>query len=414
MRPWVLLSFTTSLDGYLDDTTPQRLLLSNDADFDRVDALRASVDAILVGAGTVRADNPRLLVRSPQRRAARAARGEPESPLRVVLSGSGEIPREAAVFTAEGAETVIYPTPVQPSETRPVGNRSAGTAIDLGDLLDDLARRGVRRLMVEGGAAVLTRFLAEDLADEIQVSVAPFLVGDAAAPRAFGPGGYPQALGYPQSPDRRMILAEARAIGDVQFSRYLVNRNTINRGPAKPANATEPTNSAEPANRADQADVDAHFLRLAVELSRSCPPVNGAYSVGAIITDAQGAVISTGYSRELLRGLGDPDKNHAEEVALAKLALDRRPLNQHADDPRLKSATLYTSLEPCSPRASRPLSCTDHILAAGIPRVVLALREPALLAVCDGADRLRAAGVEVVELPELADQVRAVNAHLLS
>jgi 5-amino-6-(5-phosphoribosylamino)uracil reductase len=374
-RPWVILSFTTSLDGYLDDTTPQRLLLSNDADFDRVDESRASVDAILVGAGTVRADNPRLLVRSADRRAARVARGEPESPLRVVLSGTGDLDRDAAVFTAKGAETVVYP-----------GAGSAGR-VGLGDLLDDLARRGVRRLMVEGGASVLTKFLTEDLADEIQVSVAPFLIGDSDAPRVFGPGG------YPQSPDRRMILAETRAIGDVQFSRYLVDR-----GPAEPS---------------DSADVDAYLLRLTIELSRSCPPVSGAYSVGAIVTDAQGTVISTGYSRELLRGLGDPDKNHAEEVALAKLGFH---------DPRLKSATprpgaakptLYTSLEPCSPRASRPLSCTDHILAAGIPRVVLALREPALLAVCDGADRLRAAGVEVVELPELAPQVRAVNAHLL-
>ena len=371
-RPWVVLSFTTSLDGYLDDATPQRLLLSNEADFDRVDELRASVDAILVGAGTVRADNPRLLVRSQQRRAVRVARGETESPLRVVLSGTGELDREAAVFTAQGAETVVYP-----------GERS-GTTIDLGDLLDDLARRGVQRLMVEGGATVLARFLAEDLADEIQVSVAPFLIGDPAAPRAFGPGG------YPQSPGRRMILAETRAIGDVQFSRYLVNRD-----------------------HAESADVDAHFLRLAVELSRSCPPAGGAYSVGAIVTDAQGAVISTGYSRELLPGLGDPARNHAEEVALAKLTRGQGPLNRDGGDPRLKTATIYTSLEPCSPRSSRPLSCTDHILSAGIPRVVLALREPALLALCDGADRLRAAGVEVVELPEFADEVRAVNAHLL-
>lgn len=384
-RPWVVLSFTASLDGYLDDATQQRLLLSNDADFDRVDELRASVDAILVGAGTVRADNPRLLVRSPERRAARVARGEPESPLRVVLSGSGDIPRHAAVFTAKGADTVVYPTPgVYPPPDRPNDGHSR-TPIDLSDLLDDLARRGVRRLMVEGGASVLTRFLAEDLADEIQLSVAPFLIGDPAAPRAFGPSG------YPQSPGRRMILAEARAIGDVQFSRYLVSRSSAT-----------PTEPAEPAS---QADIDAHFLRLTIELSRSCPPASGAYSVGAIITDAQGAVISTGYSRELLHGLGDPDKNHAEEVALAKLGFH---------DPRLKSATIYTSLEPCSPRASRPFSCTDHILAAGIPRVVLALREPALLTVCDGADRLRAAGVEVVELPGLADQVRAVNAHLLS
>jgi 5-amino-6-(5-phosphoribosylamino)uracil reductase len=361
-RPWVILSCTTSLDGCLDDTSERRLLLSNDADFDRVDALRASVDAILVGAGTVRADNPRLLVRSPQRRAARVARGEPASPLRVVVSGSGKLDRDAAVFTAEGAETVVY------------GGDGDGRRVDFAELLDDLGRRGVRRLMVEGGASVLTRLLAEDLADELQLSVAPFLLGDPDAPRAFGPGGYPQSSG------RRMLLAESRALGDVQFSRYLVNR------------------------AAPDAASDLRLLRLAVELSRSCPPVSGAYSVGALVTDASGAVISTGYSREPRSGLADPDKNHAEEVALAKL---------DPADPRLKSATVYTSLEPCSPRSSRPLSCTDHILAAGIPRVVLALREPALLAFCDGADRLRAAGVEVMELPELAEEVRAINAHLL-
>ena len=376
-RPWVVLSCATSLDGYLDDTAARRLLLSNEADFDRVDALRASMDAILVGAGTVRADDPRLLVRSPARRAARVARGEPASPLRVVVSRSGKLDRGAAVFTAEGAETVVYGGIGQD------GGSGDGRPADFRELLGDLARRGVRRLMVEGGASVLSRFLTEDLADELQLSVAPFLIGDPQAPRAFGPGR------YPQSPGRRMILAESRPIADVQFSRYLIDRGASDAAP------------------------DARLLRLAVELSRSCPPATGAYSVGAVIADAQGSVISTGYSREPLPALGDPAKNHAEEVAIAKLG---------SEDPRLKSATarseaaeltLYSSLEPCSPRASRPLSCTDHILAAGIRRVVFALREPALLAVCDGADRLRAAGVEVVELPELAEQVRAVNAHLL-
>jgi 5-amino-6-(5-phosphoribosylamino)uracil reductase len=371
----VILSCTTSLDGYLDDTSSQRLLLSNAADFDRVDALRASVDAILVGAGTVRADNPRLLVRSERRRAARVSRGLPPSALRVVLCASGRLDRDAAVFTAEGAETIVYPTGAGAGAGAGTGGgEGSGRPVDLQELLADLSGRGVRRLMVEGGASVLSRFLAEDLADELHLSVAPFLLGEPDAPRAFGPGR------YPQSPGRRMILAETRAIGDVQFSRYLIER-------PRP-----------------EAGSDAAFLRLAVELARSCPPAERAYSVGALVVDAQGAVISTGYSRELLGGLGDPDRNHAEEVALAKL--DRA-------NPRLESATLYTSLEPCSPRASRPLSCTDHILAAGVPRVVLALREPALLAQCDGADRLRAAGVEVVELPELAGHVREVNAHLL-
>jgi pyrimidine deaminase RibD-like protein len=174
-----------------------------------------------------------------------------------------------------------------------------------------------------------------------------------------------------------MLLADSRSLGDVLYARYLVRRS----------------------------NADEELLRLTIELSRSCPPVLKAYSVGAIIVGEDGEILSTGYSREPLYGLGDPSVNHAEEVAIAKLG---------EDDPRLRTATLYTSLEPCSPRASRPLSCTDHILAAGIPRVVLAYREPALLAVCDGAERLDAAGVEVVELPELAPAVREVNRKVLA
>jgi 5-amino-6-(5-phosphoribosylamino)uracil reductase len=356
-RPHVLLSFAASLDGCLDDTSPERLLLSNAADFDRVDAARAESDAILVGAGTVRADNPRLLVRSAERRAERESRGLPASPLRVVLGGRKGIDGDAAVLTAPGAETLVIE-----------GRR------ELPEVLAELGARGVRRLMVEGGSAVLTEFLAADLADEIQLAYAPFLIGDADAPRAFG---RPGAASFPQSPSRRMLLADSRSIGDVLYARYLVQRSTR----------------------------DEELLRLTVELSRSCPPVLKAYSVGAIIAAEDGAILSTGYSREPLYGLGDPSKNHAEEVAIAKLG---------SDDPRLRTATLYTSLEPCSPRASRPLSCTDHILAAGIPRVVLAYREPALLAVCDGAERLQAAGVEVVELPELAPAVREVNWKVLA
>jgi 5-amino-6-(5-phosphoribosylamino)uracil reductase len=353
----VLLSFAASLDGCLDDATPRRLLLSNAADFDRVDATRAQSDAILVGAGTVRADDPRLLVRSAARRAEREDRGLPASPLRVVLGGDGGIDPGAAVLSAPGAETLVL-------EGRP----------PLTEVLETLAARGVRRLMVEGGSAVLAGFLAADLADEIQLAYAPFLIGDAAAPRAFGPPG---AAVFPQSPGRRMLLAESRGLGDVLYARYLVRRG----------------------------DSDEELLRLAVELSRSCPPVLKAYAVGAVIAAPDGSILSTGYSREPLYGLGDPDANHAEEVAIAKLG---------HEDPRLRTATLYTSLEPCSPRASRPLNCTDHILAAGIPRVVMAWREPALLAVCDGADRLRTAGVEVVEMPALAQAVKEVNRQVLS
>ncbi|GAA2806741.1 hypothetical protein GCM10010441_34410 [Kitasatospora paracochleata] len=145
---------------------------------------------------------------------------------------------------------------------------------------------------------------------------------------------------------------------------------------------------------------DLGFLTRAVELSRLCPPSETAFSVGAVIVGADGEVLSEGYSREL-----DP-QNHAEEAALAKLP---------ADDPRLRTATVYSSLEPCGERASRPVPCARLIIAAGIPRVVVAWREPDLfVAACQGTALLEAAGIEVVELPELAEAARAVNAHLLA
>jgi pyrimidine deaminase RibD-like protein len=143
---------------------------------------------------------------------------------------------------------------------------------------------------------------------------------------------------------------------------------------------------------------DRYWLEKAIDLSRSCPPLETAFSVGAIILDDAGQPISTGFSRET-----DP-KDHAEEIALSKLGLN---------DPRLPAATIYTTLEPCSKRASRPRTCTELILAAGIPRVVLAWREPSLFVDCEGVELLTAAGLEVVEYPDLADAVRQVNAHLL-
>lgn len=146
-------------------------------------------------------------------------------------------------------------------------------------------------------------------------------------------------------------------------------------------------------------DDDRYWLEQAIDLSRSCPPSPTAFCVGAIIVSSGSDVLATGYSRETHQ------HDHAEEIALAKLP---------PDDPRLRAATIYTSLEPCSKRASRPRTCTELILAAGIPRVVLAWREPSIFVDCEGVELLSAAGVEVVELPSLAEKVRKLNAHLLS
>jgi 5-amino-6-(5-phosphoribosylamino)uracil reductase len=223
-RPYVLLSAAMSVDGCIDDATGTRLILSNEADLDRVDEVRAGSDAILVGAGTIRRDNPALLVRSKARRSGRVARGLPASPARVTLTASGDLDASARFFTAGDGERLIY---VPAGEQDRVRDRIGGVAgaqvigvgdplgdrVDLTAVLADLAARGVRRLMVEGGGSVLAQFLAEGLADEFDLVVAPLFVGDAAAPRI---GGVPAG-----APRRRLHLAEVRVIGDVVLMRYL-------------------------------------------------------------------------------------------------------------------------------------------------------------------------------------------------
>lgn len=335
---YILLSCAISLDGYLDDDSGERLVLSNAADLDRVDEVRAGVDAILVGANTIRRDNPRLSVRSPARRAAREAAGKPATPLKVVLA-SGEVPDDAA-FRKDGDSLI--------------------TSGPLPEVVSTLEARGVERLMVEGGGRVLTEFLTAGLADELQLVIAPFFVGNSAAPRFVHDGR------FPWNAKNRAALAAVEPIGNVVLHRYLLSPTAV----------------------------DRHWLARTIELSHRCPPSTTAFSVGAVIVDAAGEEIAWGYSRET------DDLVHAEESALAKLA---------GDDPRLAGATIYTSMEPCSRRKSRPRACSRLILDAGIPRVVFAYREPSTFVVGEGAEELTTAGVTVVEYPDLADQVRAAN-----
>ncbi|MFI7024873.1 RibD family protein [Micromonospora sp. NPDC049900] len=221
-RPYVLLSCATSIDGYIDDATEERLLLSNDADLDRVDAVRADCDAILVGAGTVRRDDPRLLVRCDRRRADRVARGLPESPTRVTLTGCGDLDPTARFFTVGDTDRIVYCASGALEKTRHrLGDLAtvvdAGDPIDLGRALADLAGRGIRRLLVEGGAVVHGQFLAAGLADELHLVVAPFFVGDRRAPRFVGEGR------FPWHPGRRAQVVEARQIGDVVLTRYALS-----------------------------------------------------------------------------------------------------------------------------------------------------------------------------------------------
>jgi 5-amino-6-(5-phosphoribosylamino)uracil reductase len=626
-RPYLLVSCAMSVDGYIDDTSPARLILSSEVDADRVDEVRAGCDAILVGARTVRRDNPRLLVRSPERRIRRVARGATENPAKVTITATGNLDPAARFFTGNAARLVYCARPALPA----LRERLSGLAevVDAGDapspalLAHDLAERGMARVLLEGGGELATQFLAAGLADELHLVIAPFFVGDPAAPRFALPRH------YPHDPDHRMQLAEVRQLGDVVLLRYLLGsrhraqppavsaqrpadpggqaagdlgtrrlgqhragharfpadsggqaaeetgagrpdrprggpprpaarpgappaddngvghpgwphagharpsagsggppagdkgvwpsaqpphagharlpadpggrladdirwlRRTIDLlsadetpppaaetppagtehppgpggadperrtgapgpggadperrtgapgpGGAEPEPASEPRGPQGPGRDAPfaghppgpagwhpsrhtagpppssppaepppsippaepppgPAPVDIHWVRRVIELSRQCPPSPTAYSVGVAIVAADGTLLASGFSRE-----GDPH-DHAEEVALAKVP---------PADPRLPMATLYSSLEPCGARSSRPRPCSQLIIDAGLRRVVYAWREPPLLAPGGGARQLLAAGAIVIEVPELAPEACRINAHLI-
>jgi 5-amino-6-(5-phosphoribosylamino)uracil reductase len=211
-----------SIDGYLGSAAPRRLELSNDADFDRVDAVRASCDAILVGAATVRIDNPRLLVRSQERREARTAHGLPPSPIKVTVTERVELSPHADFFTTGESEKLVYCARPSVGDARSrLGTVATvvdgGQRVEMRNLIEDLGARGVQRLMVEGGGNVHTQFLTGNLVDELQLVVAPLFVGDSRAPRFVRDGR------FPWNPGRRATLAGVRQIGDVVLLRYALS-----------------------------------------------------------------------------------------------------------------------------------------------------------------------------------------------
>lgn len=207
------VSVAMSLDGHIDDSAPDRLVLSSPEDFEDMYASRAECDAILIGARTVRNDNPSLLFKYPALIEKRIRRGQPAELTKVTLTTSGNLDPQSRFFTTGTTPKLV----ICPPSTAQVLHKRLGNAAEVIVLepltpiaiVRALRDRGIRKLFVEGGSVVLTTFLSAGVFHKLRLAIAPFFVGDDTAPR-FVHGG-----NFIHNKNNKLRVARARVLGDV-------------------------------------------------------------------------------------------------------------------------------------------------------------------------------------------------------
>jgi 2,5-diamino-6-(ribosylamino)-4(3H)-pyrimidinone 5'-phosphate reductase len=195
-RPFVFINVAASADGKIDTFERRGAAISSPVDKARVDRLRSEADAVMVGGRTLLDEDPKLTVKSAELRAARAARGLSENPIKVGVVTRAELKPESHFLNAGPARIVIFTTAqtaraqIEALRSRKVEVFMLGEQrVDLVSALDRLTGLGVERLMVEGGATLNFELLRLGLVDELNVYVAPLIFGGQAAPTlAAGPG----------------------------------------------------------------------------------------------------------------------------------------------------------------------------------------------------------------------------------
>ncbi len=186
-KPYVIVNMAASIDGKISDERRRQLCISCSEDLARVDRLRAESDAIMVGIGTIIADDPRLTVKSEELRKWRLAQGKPENPMRVVVDSRCRIPQNAKVLNGE-ARTIIAVSKLADGRRIAEVSRRAEVVVcgerkvDLVSLMKELYRRDVRKLMVEGGGTLVSSLLRSSLVDEMYIYFAPIFIGGAESP----------------------------------------------------------------------------------------------------------------------------------------------------------------------------------------------------------------------------------------
>ena len=182
-RPRILINCAASLDGKIAFAEGAPANLSSKEDLARVHKLRNSVDAILVGVGTVLADDPSLAVKRG------SVRGKHRTPLKIILDSSCRTPPDARVLGSPGKTLVVTAEECVSSVPDAEMLRCGSGKVDIGRLLSTLRARGIKRVLVEGGGNVIWSFLAAGLWDEMTIYYTPLVIGGTLSPTiADGPG----------------------------------------------------------------------------------------------------------------------------------------------------------------------------------------------------------------------------------
>ncbi|MDW7731414.1 MAG: 2,5-diamino-6-(ribosylamino)-4(3H)-pyrimidinone 5'-phosphate reductase [Methanolobus sp.] len=225
-RPFVFINSAMSADGKISTKERKQVRISGSMDFDRMDALRAGSDAVMVGIGTVLADDPSLTVKSEKRRAERKQAGLDENPIRVVIDSTARIPLDADIFKkGEGKRIIVVSRSASSEKVRQL-EKLAGVIVagedkvDLVTAMGKLQEIGVSRLMLEGGATLNWGMLSNDLVDEIYTFVGNLVIGGNTSPT------FVDGEGFAEKEILKLELMGAEAMEEGVLLKWNVLRTT--------------------------------------------------------------------------------------------------------------------------------------------------------------------------------------------
>lgn len=211
------VNMATSLDGRIAPASREKVRLGTKEDIRRMDELRAWADAVVVGAGTLRAEDPPMGLRDEELLEQRRSQGRPEQPALVVLTRSMDIPADRAFRT--GGRVIVAVPESAPETPEAIASgaevwRIGEDMVDPRDLLGRLAEEGLERVLLEGGGRLAAHFFLADVVDEVHLTLTPWLIGGEDAPTMAD-------LGRPMDFPRRFELVCLEREEDEVFLTYV-------------------------------------------------------------------------------------------------------------------------------------------------------------------------------------------------